>query len=204
MSQISYTNKKGLTIKDLATTGIFSALLTISVLIGGIPFGINPVTTFYQPVGSALIGGPIFLLLIAKAPKRGVLTIVGILLCIFTFFTGMHWGMYLGYAVGGILADLITGFKNYKSIKINILAYSVFALSSTGPFIVYFTDPIGWTSTMIANGNATQSYIDTMNATMNPMIPIITFGGTIVFALISGFIGKKLLKKQFEKAGITA
>ena len=28
--------------------------------------------------------------------------------------------------------------------------------------------------------------------------------GTIVIAAFSGFVGEKLLKKQFEKAGITA
>ena len=71
------TQKNSLTIKDLVTTGIFSALCFILVLLGGVFFGANPVLTFWMPVGSALLAGPVFLLLIAKVPKHGPLTIVG-------------------------------------------------------------------------------------------------------------------------------
>ena len=45
--------KKGLTVKDLVTVGIFSALFLVFALIGGIFFAPNPVLTFYMPVGSA-------------------------------------------------------------------------------------------------------------------------------------------------------
>ena len=64
------TQKNSLTIKDLVTTGIFSALCFILVLLGGVFFGANPVLTFWMPVGSALLAGPVFLLLIAKVPKH--------------------------------------------------------------------------------------------------------------------------------------
>ena len=39
-------NKKGLTVKDLVTTGIFSALFLVFALVGGIFFAPNPVLTF--------------------------------------------------------------------------------------------------------------------------------------------------------------
>ena len=35
------------------------------------------------------------------------------------------------------------------------------------------------------------------------MLPVIILA-TVIIAIISGLIGRKLLKKQFEKAGITA
>ena len=38
--------KKGLTVKDLVTTGIFSAIFLVFTMIGGIPFATNPVLTF--------------------------------------------------------------------------------------------------------------------------------------------------------------
>ena len=58
--------KKGLTVKDLVTIGIFSALFLVFALVGGIFFAPNPVLTFYMPVGSALLCGPIYLLMMAK------------------------------------------------------------------------------------------------------------------------------------------
>ena len=55
--------KKGLTVKDLVTIGIFSALFLVFALVGGIFFAPNPVLTFYMPVGSALLCGPVYLLI---------------------------------------------------------------------------------------------------------------------------------------------
>ena len=203
MAEKTYLNKKSLTVKDLVTTGIFSALLCIAMFLCGIPCAINPVTTFYTSVASAILGGPIFLLLVAKVPKRGPIIIAGILIGLVSFLTGMHWGQDLGYVISGILADLIAGSKKYKSIKLNILAYAVFCCGLTGAYIVYFIDPAGWTAAMLANGT-TQSYIDTMNSVAGPAVIIGMYAGTFLVAFLSGWVGKKLLKKQFEKAGITA
>ena len=47
--------KKGLTVKDLVTTGIFSAIFFVFTLVGGLPFAPNPVLTFYMPMGAALL-----------------------------------------------------------------------------------------------------------------------------------------------------
>ena len=64
-------------------------------LVGGIFFAPNPVLTFYMPIGSALLCGPVYLLLLAKVPKRGTATILGVILCVVWFVTGMHWAMAL-------------------------------------------------------------------------------------------------------------
>lgn len=102
-------NKNSLTVKDLVTTGIFSALFLVFALVGGIFFAPNPVLTFYMPIGSALLCGPVYLLLLAKVPKRGTATILGVILCVVWFVTGMHWAMALGYLVMGIAADITAG-----------------------------------------------------------------------------------------------
>ena len=73
--------KKGLSVKDLVTVGIFSALFLVFALVGGIFFAPNPVLTFYMPVGSALLCGPIYLLMLAKVKKRWAVSILGAILC---------------------------------------------------------------------------------------------------------------------------
>lgn len=40
-------NMNGLKTKDLITIGVFTALYFIFNMIGGMPFGMNPVLTFY-------------------------------------------------------------------------------------------------------------------------------------------------------------
>ena len=56
---------------------------------------------------------------------------------------------------------------------------------------------------MLGNGTE-QGYIDTMQATANTGILIAMFAAVLVTAAISGLVGSRMLKKQFEKAGITA
>ncbi len=196
------TIKKGLTVKDLVAVGIFSALFLVFALIGGIFFAPNPVLTFYMPVGSALLCGPIYLLMLAKVSKRWATTILGALLCIIWFVTGMHWAMSLGYLIMGIVADIVAGTGKYKSKKINSLSYMLLSLGGTGSYLVFFANPDGWAKTMLGNGTE-QSYIDTMCATGTTWILIIMLVGTLLAAAVSAFVGCKLLKKQFEKAGIT-
>ena len=195
--------KKGLTVKDLVTIGIFSALFLVFALVGGIFFAPNPVLTFYMPVGSALLCGPVYLLMLAKVQKRWAATILGAIMCIIWFVTGMHWAFALGYLIMAIVADFVAGAGQYKSKKLNSLSYILFSLGGTGSYIVFFVDPNGWAQTMLGNGTE-QSYIDTMQATANTGILIAMFAAAIITSAISAFVGCKMLKKQFEKAGITA
>lgn len=191
--------KKGLGVKDLVTVGIFSALFLVFALVGGIFFAPNPVLTFYMPVGSALLCGPVYLLMLAKVKKRWAVSILGAILCIVWFVTGMHWAMALGYLVMGVAADFVAGAGEYKSKMMNSVSYIVISLGGTASYLVFFANPDGWAKTMLGNGTE-QSYIDTMRETGSVWIMLV---GTVLAAAVSAFVGCKMLRKQFEKSGIT-
>lgn len=194
--------KKGLSVKDLVTVGIFSALFLVFALVGGIFFAPNPVLTFYMPVGSALLCGPIYLLMLAKVKKRWAVSILGAILCIVWFVTGMHWAMALGYLVMGVAADFVAGAGEYKSKMMNSVSYIVISLGGTASYLVFFANPDGWAKTMLGNGTE-QSYIDTMRETGSVWIMLVMLVGTVLAAAVSAFVGCKMLCKQFEKSGIT-
>ena len=137
--------------------------------------------------------------MLAKVQKRWSISILGAILCIIWFVTGMHWAMALGYLVMGIVADLIAGAGRYQSKKINSLSY---ILGGTASYLVFFADPDGWAKTMLGNGTE-QSYIDAMRDAGTIWIMLIMLAGTVLSAAVSAFVGCKMLKKQFEKAGIT-
>ena len=195
-------DKKGLTAKDLVTIGIFSALFLVFALVGGIFFAPNPVLTFYMPVGSAQLCGPVYLLMMAKVKKRGAAAILGAILCVVWFVTGMHWAMAVGYFVMGIVADFVAGAGKYQSKKINSLSYILLSLGGTASYLVFFAYPDGWAKTMLGNGTE-QAYIDTMRSAGTIWILVIMLAGTVLAAAVSAFVGNRMLKKQFEKAGIT-
>lgn len=120
--------KAGLSVKDLVTTGIFTALLFVFIMVGGVFFATNPMLTFFMPAGSALLAGPVYLLMIAKVHKRWSITIMGVIMAIIWFVTGMHWAFALGYLIMAVVADFVAGTKQYKSKKINSLSYILFSL----------------------------------------------------------------------------
>ncbi|MCR4943362.1 MAG: MptD family putative ECF transporter S component [Clostridium sp.] len=196
-------NQKGLTVKDLVTTGIFTALFFVFTLVGGIPFAPNPVLTFYMPMGSALLCGPIYLLMVAKVQKPWSITILGLIMGVIWFATGMHWAFSLGYIAMAIIADIFAGLKKYKNSIVNLISYVILSLAGVYTYVLFFIDPEGWAGTMLKNGTE-QAYIDTMSASASSWLLYVIIFGTIVVAAFSGWIGSKMLKKQFQKAGITA
>ena len=62
--------KKGLSVRDLITTGILAALYMVCAMIGEAIFGFFPVLTFLCPLSIALLCGPVYMLILAKVPKH--------------------------------------------------------------------------------------------------------------------------------------
>ena len=110
--------------------------------------------------------------------------------------------MGAGLSDHGVLLRPVAGAGRYRSKKINSLSYILLSLGGTASYLVFFADPDGWAKTMLGNGTE-QSYIDTMRNTGTTWILVIMLAGTILAAAVSAFIGCKMMKKQFEKAGIT-
>ena len=202
-TQMSSTVEKGLTTRDLVTTGVFTALFLVFFMLGGFITAPNPVTTFFMPAACALLTGPVFLLLIARVPKHGPIIILGIVLGMLLFVTGMYWLMALLYAVLGIVADLIAGMGKFRNMKLNVLAFCIFSLSPMGSYLMLWINPSSYIAYLTAGGTE-QAYMDTMVSTGQPWLTPLIILAAVACALISCFVGRRLLRKQFEKAGVTS
>ena len=88
---------------------------------GGGFFAIIPTLTFYYPIGASLLAGPVFLLYLAKVPKKKGLIITGIILCLMGTLTGMHWGMNFGYLIFCMIAAFVAGIADFRNKRINIV-----------------------------------------------------------------------------------
>lgn len=198
-NQVSQSKK--LSIKDLVTIGIFAAIYIVLTFLGGMIFASNPIFTFLMPLGCALLPGPVYLLLVAKVPKKGTIMTIGILLGIIMFVTGMHWSMALAFIILGIVADFIASYGRYKNLKLIIISYIIFTLSTVTTYAMFFLDKRNYLKYMLKQGTD-PAYFETMVAIAKDwMLPAIIVG-TMICAYISALIGKKLLEKQFERSGI--
>lgn len=195
-------NKNKLQTKDYISIGVFSLIyFVIAFVIGGIA-QMTPVTFPFMPMIVAIFAGSVFMLYTAKIPKKGALTILGILAGILLFITGMFWLMSAFFVIFGIIADLICAAREYRSFKSNLLAYCIFALSPMGAYVPMAIMPKQFDTFMRKKGDfsAFEGVIKSIGANWW-VIPLMILG-TLICAVIGGLIGKRLLKKHFEKVGI--
>ena len=198
------TNKgnNSLQTKDYISIGVFSLIyFVIAFGIGGIA-QMTPVTFPLMPMIVALFAGSIFMLYTAKIPKKGAVSILGILAGILLFITGMFWMMSAFFVVFGFIADYIISSGDFKSFRRNLTAYCIFALASMGAYIPMVIMPVQFDKFMQRKGNFSSFAGVIKSIGFNWWAIPAMILGTIICGAIGGFIGKKLLRKHFEKAGI--
>ena len=121
------TDSKKLETRDFISVGIFSLIYSVvAFVIGGVA-QMTPVTFPFMPMIVALFTGTVFMLYVAKIPKKGALSILGVIAAILLFITGMFWMMSVFFLVFGLIADFICASADFRSFKKNLLAYPAIA-----------------------------------------------------------------------------
>ena len=187
--------------KDFITVGIFTAILIVVEFLCGMLGYIHPYIVASYVVMIPLVGAIPMMLFYTKVEKFGMITIMSVLIAIIMFVLGMG---YLGaplIVAAGVISDLIAKSGKYKSFKKTILSYGVFCLwicANYFPVIVtadsYRTD--------LLDGGYSAEYCDDLFRAINEKTIAVLLILCFVFGCIGAVIGKKVVKKHFEKAGI--
>ena len=120
--------KNSLQTGDFISIGVFSMIyFAVAFVIGGVA-QMTPITFPFMPMIVALFAGSIFMLYAAKIPKRGAISILGILAGLLLFITGMFWMMSAFFIALGFIADIIAASGDFKSFK------KIFQLTASFPF----------------------------------------------------------------------
>lgn len=188
-----------LNIKDLITVGIFSVINIILIFTFGM-LGYIPILMLGLPIIGALVWGIPFMLFLTRVNKFGMITLMGIIIGIVMFLSGHTWIPIIVYTITGLLADIIIKTQNYSSIKTSIIGYAVFAVGLIGNMLPFFILRDYYISAMNASMGA--EYVNFITPFLQYHFLIILIILTFIAGLISGYIGKLVLKKHFEKAGM--
>ena len=192
-------SKQTLKGKDLINIGIYAAIFCVIVtaiaMLGFIPIML-PMLCVFVPI----FGGIPYMLFLTKVDKFGMITIFSTIVGLFLWVTGMgYWPTIFG-VVFGVLTDLIAKSGNYKSSKKDILGCGVFNIAVFGNFVPLFTNIEAYFSTRQSFG---EEYIGTLTGIFaNTWLIPAMIASCVICGWIGGFLGKALLKKHFEKAGI--
>ena len=101
------TDSKKLETRDFISVGIFSLIYAVvAFVIGGVA-QMTPVTFPFMPMIVALFTGTVFMLYVAKIPKKGAISVLGALGAIKQIETGMLWLMFVFCLVFGGIVNCI-------------------------------------------------------------------------------------------------
>ena len=184
--------------KDLINIGIYAAiycvLMTCIAMLGYIPIMMPMLCV----IGPTILGIPM-MLFYTKVKKFGMITIIGTIIGIYLCITGMgFWPLIFG-VIFGFLADLIAKSGKYVSSRKTILSYATFCILVFGNYLPLYLDREGYFSTRQGFGT---EYINALGNIMQPWTAPVLIVAAFVCGMLGAILGKAVLKKHFEKAGI--
>ncbi len=198
-------NKKSTSIqlKDLIAVGVYTALYFIMVAIAAMPVVLllPGYSYVFIPVSAALLTGTIFMLMVAKVPRFGAITIMGSIMGIFFFIMGRFPGALVICVLIALLSDLLAYFFKYKSKKGLLASFIVFSYSTIGPVIPLFLFPNLYVSELAEVGKDA-TYIQNIFSSISQNTFYLLIVGIFVAAIIGGLFGQRMMNKHFKKAGI--
>lgn len=194
-------NQNKLRPKDFITVGIFTAILFVVEFACGMLGFFHPYIVASYVIMIPLVGAIPMMLFYTKVEKFGMITIMSILMAIIMFVTGMG---YLGAPLiigAGVVADLIARSGKYKSFKKTVLSYGVFCLWICANYFPVVVTATSYRQGLIDGGYSAE-YCDNLFRAINYKTIGILLVLCFVFGCIGALIGKAVVKKHFEKAGI--
>lgn len=184
--------------RDFINIGIYTAIYFVIAMALAMT-GLIPIFLILLSSMIGIIGGIPFMLFLTKVKKPGMILIMSLIMGILMFVTGMTWMPIPFSILTGIIAELVYWSGGYKSMRSAVLAAGVFPLWSCGNYLPLFLQREQYFAGRTSYG---QEYIDAvMKFTPNWMFFALLIA-TFVCGIIGGLLGKALLKKHFERAGI--
>ncbi len=197
----SETGSNKLKAKDFITVGIFTAIIFVVELACGMLGYIHPFIVASYVVMIPLVGAIPMMLFYTKVQKFGMITIMSVLIAIIMFVTGMG---FLGAPLiiaAGVIADLIAKSGKYKSFKKTMISYGVFCLWICANYFPVVITAESYRQDLVDGGYSAE-YCNNLFLAINYKTIGILLVLCFVFGCLGALIGKAVVKKHFEKAGI--
>lgn len=191
-------NKK-LKVKDLVSIGVFAVIYFV-LMFGVGMMGMIPILFLVYPTVLAIVAGTVVMLFMTKVQKPWALFIFGMIAPLLMFAMGHTYVLPVFSLIIMIIAELIRKIGNYNSFKYNMLSYAVFSTWICGSLMQMLLVKEKYLEMTL--GMMGKDYADALeNLITYPHMALVALGA-FIGGIIGAYIGKALLKKHFEKAGI--
>lgn len=191
--------KTSLEIRDLVTIGVFGVIYFVCMFAVGM-MGVVPILYLFYPMVFGVVGGPIVLLFMAKVQKPWALVIFGMITPIIMFLFG-HTLLVPGVAlVTMLVAEGIRRIGKYRSLRYNMLAYVVMATILCSSLLQMLVMKERYLQ--LTEAEMGREYTEALEKLISVRNLGLVYLGAVLGGIVGAFLGRKLLKKHFEKAGI--
>lgn len=188
-----------LRVKDLVTIGVFAVIYGVFMFTVGM-IGLVPILFLAYPTILGLVAGVIVMLFMAKVQKPWALFIFGMITPLLMFAMGHTYVVAVHALIIMLIAEYIRRCGDYRSFKYNMLAYAVFntwICGSLMQMLLVKKEYIEMSMSMMGS-----EYTNALERLITYPNMAVVYLGALIGGVIGAYIGKALLKKHFEKAGI--
>lgn len=192
--------KEKLEVKDLILIGVMAILLYACMFVVVLILGMNPLTYLFAPAISGIPAGIVMMLLLSKAPKKGTFFLAASVVAVFFLIMGRLPLDVITMVVCGLIGELLYGALGRKSFRGMAMAHAVYTCGLT--LVAFISVVLLKDAFAEAFAMYGESYISKIIELVTPL----SLAGLCLLSafcgIIGAYIGKILLKKHFEKAGV--
>ena len=183
----------------MVTIGVFGVIYFVCMFAVGM-MGVVPILYLLYPMAFGVVGGPIVLLFMAKVQKPWALVIFGMITPIIMFLFG-HTLLVPGVAlVTMLVAEGIRRIGKYRSLRYNMLAYVVMATILCSSLLQMLVMKARYLQ--LTEAEMGREYTEALEKLISVRNMGLVYLGAVLGGIVGALLGRKLLKKHFEKAGI--
>ena len=170
-------------------------------MVATVPFAANPMTlAFFSTPFGMIVGGAVFVLVMNKAPYRGTLFLYTVVPSLMLLFMGTPY-VVLIFAIGAIVAEMVfisDSTRTPAKLTIAYIIYAIFwGLGTYTPALLQKEALLE--KAMNLGGEEVVALYDKLYSL--PYVCLAIFV-TAIAAVIGVYIGTKIFKKHFVRAGI--
>ena len=190
-------NNEKMNVRDYITAAIMYVLMFLVYAGVGAPIGMTVAGSLFVFAACAVVWGTIFILLFTKVNKKGVVLLFGLIWAAMQLMS--FWGVAIVIAIGAVIAELLWDKLDRRKFSTMLLCFTVQVIF----LYLGMTLPLIFMKDMYLA--AVSAYADLYSTVCDMLIGPMFFVGlaaTVVGCIVGAFLGKLLLKKHFEKAGI--
>lgn len=194
---------KKLQAKDYITCGIFSAICIVAMLIAAV-MNMSGYTTAFYPALASLFIGILYVVLLAKVPKRGAVLVFGVVPCMYFFLSGVTEGL-IGAAcllAFSLIAEAILWNRHdsVKRITVSGIIYTFYLSLAGSAEHFLFTDT--YCSNALAAG-INEKLVEQMRMMFDKKwLWAVVILCTALLTFFGIMIGRRIMSRHLRKAGI--